>query len=293
VKFAFIAQMGAEKAFPIAFMCRMLEVSRQGFYQWRSRPPSTRVLRDAELTERIRKIHKVHGGRVGVRRVRDELARAGVVCSHKRTHRLMRAAGLRGVHPRPYKRTTESGRFNPALADLLHRDWTPAEPNLAWVGDITYIKTWTGWAYLATVIDCYSRRVVGWAIADHMRTDLIIDALRMAIIHRNPKCAIFHSDRGSQYTSDEFRDFCRANDVRPSVGRTGICYDNAVAESFFGTLKKELIHTRPWPTLDKLRTAVFEYIESYYNRRRRHSTIGYDTPIEHEMKYALTRLQTA
>ena len=293
MKFAFIAQMDAEKAFPIAFMCRLLEVSRQGFYQWRRRPPSARALRDSELTERIRKIHTSHGGRVGVRRVRDELARAGVVCSHKRTHRLMRTARLRGVHPRPYRRTTESGRFNPALADLLHRDWSPPEPDLAWVGDITYIKTWTGWAYLATVIDCFSRRVVGWAIADHMRTDLIIDALRMAIVHRNPKCVIFHSDRGSQYTSDEFRQFCRANGVRPSVGRTGICYDNAVAESFFGTLKKELIHTKPWPTIDKLRTAVFEYIESYFNRRRRHSTIGYDTPIEHEMKYALTQLQAA
>jgi putative transposase len=291
VKFAFIAQMDAEKAFPIAFMCRMLDVSRQGFYQWRNRPPSSRALRDVELTERIRKIHTSHGGRVGVRRVREELARAGVVCSHKRTHRLMRTAGLRSVHPKPYKRTTDSGRFNPALADLLRRDWSPPEPDLAWVGDITYIKTWAGWAYLATVIDCFSRRVVGFAIADHMRTDLIIDALRMAIIQRNPRCVIFHSDRGSQYASDEFRQFCRANGLRPSVGRTGICYDNAVAESFFATLKKELIHTRPWPTLDKLRTAVFEYIESYYNRRRRHSTIGYDTPIEHEQKYALAQLQ--
>lgn len=285
--------MGAEKAFPIVFMCRMLEVSRQGFYAWRDRPPSTRALRDVELTERITKIHTSHGGRVGVRRVRDELHRAGVVCSHKRTHRLMRAAGLRGVHPRPYKRTTESDRFNPALADLLRRDWSPAEPDRAWVGDITYIKTATGWAYLATVIDCYSRRVVGWAIACHMRTNLIVDALRMAIIGRNPKCVIFHSDRGSQYTSDQFRTYCRANGVRPSVGRTGICFDNAVAESFFATLKKELIYTRPWPTIDKLRTAVFEYIESYYNRRRRHSTIGYDTPIEHEQKYALTKLLPA
>jgi transposase InsO family protein len=158
-------------------MCRMLEVSRQGFYQWRDRPPSNRVLRDAELTERIRKIHTGHGRRVGVRRVRDELARAGVVCSHKRTHRLMRAAGLRGVHPKPYKRTTLPDRLNPALADLLGRDWAPPAPDVAWVGDVTYIKTWSGWAFLATVIDCFSRKVVGFAIADHMRTDLIVDAL--------------------------------------------------------------------------------------------------------------------
>jgi putative transposase len=275
-------------------MCRMLQVSRQGFYQWRDRPPSQRQIDDAALTERIRRIHLGHGGRVGVRRVRDELRRAGVVCSHKRVHRLMRAAGLRGVHPRPYKRTTLPDRFDPRLADLVARDFAPRAPNLTWVGDVTYIKTWAGWAFCATVIDCYSRKVVGFALADHMRTDLIIDALRMAIIHRDPPAGvIFHSDRGAQYTSTEFRDFCRDNGVRPSVGRTGICYDNAVAESFFATLKKELIHTRPWPTIDKLRTAVFEYIESYYNRRRRHSAIGYDTPIEYEQRYTRTRLQAA
>jgi putative transposase len=275
-------------------MCRLLGVSRQGFYQWRDRPPSQHELDDTTLTARIRKIHAAHGGRVGVRRVHDELRRAGVVCSHKRVHRLMRAAGLRSVHPRPYKRTTMPDRFDPRLADLLARDFAPAGPDRAWVGDVTYIKTWTGWAYLATVIDCYSRRVVGFAVADHMRTGLIIDALRMAIIHRNPPPGvIFHSDRGAQYTSAEFRAFCHVNAVRPSVGRTGICYDNAVAESFFATLKKELIHVHPWPNIDILRVAVFEYIESYYNRRRRHSTLGYDTPIEYEHKYALTRLQAA
>jgi putative transposase len=273
-------------------MCRMLGVSRQGFYQWRHRPPSARQLDDAALTERIKKIHTAHGRRVGVRRVRDELTRGGVRCSHKRTHRLMRAAGLRSVHPKPYQRTTLPGRFDPSLVDLLRREFAPTAPDLAWVGDITYVKTFTGWAYLATVIDCYSRRVVGWALADHMRTDLVIDALRMAVVSRNPPAGvIFHSDRGSQYTSDEFRGFCRRNGVRPSVGRTGICYDNPVAESFFATIKKELIHTQPWPTIDKLRSAVFEYIESYYNRRRRHSTIGYDTPIEYESKHVRTRLQ--
>jgi transposase InsO family protein len=176
----------------------------------------------------------------------------------------------------------------------MGRDWSPAGPDVAWVGDVTYIKTWQGWAFLATVIDCFSRRVVGFALADHMRTELIMDALRMAVIHRNPPSGvIFHSDRGAQYTSYEFRDFCRGNGVRPSVGRTGVCYDNAVAESFFATLKKEVIHLHPWPTLALLRTAVFEYIESYYNRRRRHSTIGYDTPIECEHQYALAQLKAA
>ncbi len=177
----------------------MLRVSRQGFYQWRDRPPSQRTLDDAALTERIRKIHVGHGGRVGVRRVLDELRRAGVVCSHKRVHRLMRAAGLRGVHPRPYKRTTLPDRFDPRLADLVARDFAPPAPNVTWVGDITYIKTWAGWAFCATVIDCYSRKVVGFALADHMRTDPIIDALRMAVIHRDPPAGVvFHSDRGAQ-----------------------------------------------------------------------------------------------
>jgi putative transposase len=275
-------------------MCRILDVSRQGFYQWRDRSPSARARSDATLTEQITTIHAAHRRRVGVRRVHDELRRAGVVCSHKRVHRLMRAAGLRGVHPRPYKRTTLPGRFNPSLVDLLRRDFSPTAPDQAWVGDITYIKTFTGWAFLATVIDCFSRAVVGFAVATHMRTELVTDALRMALTHRNPPAGvIFHSDRGCQYTSDEFRAFCRTNGVRPSVGRTGICFDNAVAESFFATIKKELIHTRPWPGLDRLRNAVFEYIESYYNRRRRHSTIGYDTPIEYERKHALTLLQAA
>jgi transposase InsO family protein len=280
--------------FRIAFMCRMLEVSRQGFYQWRDRGPSTHASTDAALIERITAIHTQHHGRVGVRRVHDELRRAGVACAHKRVHRLMRAAGLRSVHPRPYKRTTLSNRFDPALPDLVGRDFSPPAPDQVWVGDITYIKTWQGWAFLATVIDCYSRRVVGWAIGTTMHTSLIMDALNMALTHRNPPPGvIFHSDRGSQYTSGEFRSFCRDNNVRPSVGRRGVCYDNAVAESFFATIKKELIHLRPWPTIDILRRAVFEYIESYYNPRRRHSTIGYDTPIEYETAHAGTRLQAA
>ena len=176
----------------------------------------------------------------------------------------------------------------------MGRDWSPAGQDIAWVGDVTYIKTWQGWAYVATVIDCFSRRVVGFAIADHMRTGLIIEALRMAVLHRNPPSGvIFHSDRGAQYTSYEFRGFCRENGVRPSVGRTGICYDNAVAESFFATLKKELVHLHPWPTLAHLRVAVFEYIESYYNRQRRHSIIGYSTPVEYEQSHMFGRLLAA
>ena len=161
---------------------------------------------------------------------------------------------------------------------------TAAAVNEKWCGDITYVRTWTGWAYLATVIDLHSRRVVGWAVADHMRTDLVTEALQMAITHRRPPAGVvFHSDRGAQYTSQAFSDFCKKHDVLRSLGRTGICFDNAVAESFFATYKKELIHTRPWPTIEDLRKATFTWIEEYYNRNRRHSTLGYLTPIEYEL----------
>ena len=217
---------------------------------------------------------------------RAELAALGRRVTHKRVHRLMRAAGLQGRHPRAWKRTTVPGDRPAPAPDLIGRDFTATGPNQRWVGDVTYVKTWDGWAYVATVIDLYSRRLVGWAVADHMRVSLVADALNMAITHRAP-CGpvIFHSDRGTQYTSAEFADLCAANNVRRSLGRTGICYDNAVAESFFATYKKELIHTRPWPSLKVLRKETFDWIETYYNRRRRHSTIGYLTPEEYELGY--------
>ncbi len=170
--------------------------------------------------------------------------------------------------------------------DLLGRDFTAERPDSRWCGDITYIKTWQGWAYLATVIDLHSRAVVGWAIADHMRTDLVTDALNMALTHRRPAPGvIFHSDRGTQYTSSTFAAYCRNNNIRRPLGRTGSCYDNAVAESFFATYKKELIHTRPWPDPKHLKKATFDWIETYYNRQRRHSTLGYLTPHEYELGY--------
>lgn len=268
------------------FMCRLLRVSVSGFYAWRVRPASARAGSDTDLTRLIGTIFADHQGRYGVRRIHAELARAGRRVGYKRVQRLMGEAGLRSVHPRPYKRTTIPGAPKAGLVDLVARDVSPARPNLTWVGDITYIKTWTGWAYLATVIDAHSRKVIGWAIADHMRTDLIITALTMALQSRKPPPGvIFHSDRGSQYTSAQFRTFCEAHGVRPSVGKTGICYDNAVSESFFATLKKELVHLKPWPTLERLRTALFQYIETYYNRRRLHSTLGYRTPHEYDLAF--------
>lgn len=286
MKFAFICAQAAKKAFPVAFMCPLLEVSVSGFYAWRSRPASAHQVADAALGRLISTIFDAHHGRYGVRRIFAELTSTGHRVSYKRVQRLMAELGLRSVHPRPYKRTTMQSDAPQHLVDLVLRDVHPAGPNATWVGDITYIKTWTGWAYLATVIDCHSRKIVGWSISDHMRTELIVDALDMAIKNRQPAPGvIFHSDRGSQYTSAAFRDFCTSHNVRPSVGKTGICYDNAVAESFFATIKKELVHLKPWPTLARLRTELFAYIETYYNRKRRHSTLGYLSPEEYELTF--------
>jgi len=268
------------------FMCRLLGVSVSGFYAWRARPTSARAEADTGLARLIATMFTDHQGRYGVRRIHAELARAGRHVGYKRVQRLMAEEGLRSVHPRPYRQTTIPGAPKPGLVDLVARNVSPSGPNLTWVGDITYIKTWTGWAYLATVIDAHSRKIIGWAIADHMQTDLIITALTMALSSRKPAPGvIFHSDRGSQYTSARFRRFCTSHGVRPSVGKTGICYDNAVSESFFATLKKELVHLRPWPTLQRLRTALFDYIETYYNRRRLHSTLDYHTPDEYDLAF--------
>ena len=286
MRFAFIRDQAAKKAFPVAFMCAQLAVSQSGFYAWLTRPVSAHQSRELVLGRLITTLFNAHQGRYGVRRIFAELLKAGERVSYKRVQRLMAELGLVSVHPRPYKRTTVPSAPAAHLVDLVLRDVHPAGPNRTWVGDITYIKTWTGWAYLATVIDCHSRKVIGWSIAQHMRTELVIDALDMALKNRTPPAGvIFHSDRGSQYTSERFRDFCVASNVRPSVGKTGICYDNAVAESFFATIKKELVHLRPWPTLARLRTAIFNYIETYYNRKRLHSTLNYLSPEEYELTF--------
>jgi putative transposase len=286
VKFAAIADWAASEAYPVDFMCAELGVSRSGFYAWRGRGVSERASTDACLTEVIRAAYSRLRGNPGVRRMHAELRTLGHRLSRKRVWRLMKAAGLQGRHPRAWKRTTVPGDQPVPAPDLLGREFTAERPDSRWCGDITYIKTWQGWAYLATVIDLHSRAVVGWAIADHMRTDLVTDALDMAIAHRRPAPGvIFHSDRGTQYTASAFATYCRDNNIRRSLGRTGICYDNAVAESFFASYKKELIHTRPWPDIQDLRKATFDWIETYYNRQRRHSTLGYLTPHEYELGY--------
>ncbi len=284
--FAAIADWVDSDSYPVTFMCDQLGVSRSGYYKWRSRQPSAHESQDTDLTRLITLAFARLRGNPGVRRMHAELAVAGHRVSRKRVWRLMRVAGLQGRHPRAWKRTTVPGQRPTNAPDLIGRAFSAASVDEKWCGDITYIKTWDGWAYVATVIDLHSRAFVGWAVADHMRTSLVTDALDIAIAHRRPpKGVIFHSDRGTQYTSQDFDRYCKLHKIRRSLGKTGICYDNAVSESFFATYKKELIHTRPWPSLKTLTKETFNWIEEYYNRTRRHSTLGYLTPAEYELGY--------
>ena len=285
MKFAAIADWAEAKEFPVVFMCHELDVSPSGYYRWvkaQDEPFGPRAAEHAKLTQRLLTLHTHLKGNPGVRRLRAELVVLGYRVSHKRVWRLMRAAGIAGRHPKPWKRTTVPGP--PANApDLVGRSFTAAAADVAWCGDITYVKTWTGWAYLATVIDLHNRALVGWAIAGHVRTDLVIDALRMAITARRPAPGVvFHSDRGCQYTSAQFTEFCEEHGIVRSLGRTGSCFDNAVSESFNATYKKELIHTRPWPGIHILREISAAWF-IYYNTERRHSFNNYLTPEERQL----------
>ena len=242
MKYAAIAGWATDKAYPVTFMCDQLGVVRQGYYRWLRTGACERERTDAELTETIREIHAELHGHPGVRRVWAELVVRGVRIAAKRVWRLMRAAGLRGRHPRAWKKTTTAGQRPVDAPDLIGQDFTAAAANTRWCGDITYTQTVDGWVYTATVIDLHSRKVVGYAVADHLRTSLIVEALFAALFTRKPpKGVIFHSDRGCQYTSQEFANFCTESGVIRSMGRRATCYDNAVAESFFATYKKELI----------------------------------------------------
>ncbi len=264
--------------------CCLLEVSRAAYYQRRKAVPSHRAVTDAELTERINAIHAESKGTYGSPRVHRALRKQGVGCGKRRVRRLMREAGLEGRCKKRWRTTTVADPDAEAALDLIRRHFGPGvEVDRRYVGDITYIATWEGWAYLATVIDLSSRRVVGWALADHMRTELVADALSMAFKNRSPEEGlIFHSDRGCQYTSADYGELARANGVVRSVGRKGECWDNAVAESFFATIKRELVDTRAWPTRAGLHRAVFDYIEGWYNVRRLHSSLDYCSPAEWE-----------
>jgi putative transposase len=281
---------GAEKAnYKISWMCALLGVPRSSFYAWRNRAETATAARRRELAAQVRRVFDQGRGAYGCRRVAAQLNRDGHPCSVGLVADLMRELGLRACQPRAYKRTTVPGEQPPASPDLIGRDFTATAPRTRLVGDITYLRTGEGWLYLATVIDLATRMVTGWQLADHMRTSLVTDALAMAIAHGHvPPGAIFHSDKGAQYTSAEFARFCQANGIRTSTGRTGVCWDNAAAESFFGALKNEMYYRQSFPGRARARFAVAGYIEVFYNRQRLHSALGYRTPFE-----ALTEFQTA
>jgi putative transposase len=264
-------------------MCGLLGVARSSFYAWRDRTETPTAARRRLLAEHVARAFGESRATFGCRRIAAQLNRDGHECSVGLVADLMRELGLKAVQPRAYKRTTIPGEAPVSSPDLIGRDFDPASgaPGERLVGDITYLKTGEGWLYLATVIDLATRMVVGWQLADHARTSLVVDALAMALdaghIREN---AIFHSDRGCQYTSREFHRFCKENLIRTSLGRTGVCWDNAAAESFFAALKNEMYYRQHWPTRARARFAVAEYIEVFYNRRRLHSTLGYRTPFE-------------
>lgn len=274
---------------PVAVACRVLEVSTSGYYEWRSRPASDRAWDQAHLMESIRQVHQASYGTYGHRRVHAELVLGqGASVSHGRVERLMRDTGLQGVHRRRLRGCTRRDEAATPSADLVERNFTPTGPDRLYVADVTQHRTSEGWLYLAVVLDCFSRRVVGWSIADHIRSELVVDALQMAIWNRRPAPgAIHHSDHGSTYTSWAFGHRLREAGLLGSMGSIGDCFDNSVAESFFATLQTELLDRSTWPTRDGLANAMFAFIEGFYNPRRRHSTLGYLSPADYETQHAL------
>jgi putative transposase len=268
---------------PVSLLCAVLGVSRAGYYAWKDRPVCERRRRDRELLDAIRAIHEDSRATYGWPRIHAELRHRGVRVSRKRVARLMRAAGLSGMVARRKGRTTIRVPGVATAPDLVRRDFAPSAPNRLWVADLTEISTWEGKFYLAVVVDCFSRRCVGWAMADHMRAELVVEALEMALWRRRPDIGlVHHSDRGGQYVSLIFGQTARAAGIAVSMGAKGCALDNAVCEAFFATLKKELTRRRTWQTRRELESALFAWIEGWYNRRRLHSTLGYRSPVDFE-----------
>ena len=283
MKFAFVRDH--LRRWPLGMMCRVLQVSRSGFYAWRRRKPSRRAQREAELIKKIRKVHEDSRELYGYPRAHRALLIDGEVVSRNTVARLMRKAKIRARIRRRYvPRTTDSRHERPVADNLLQRDFAAAAPNRKWLADITYVPTGEGWRYLAAVLDVFSRRIVGWSMADHMEVDLVADALNMALVHRRPAGAklLHHSDRGSQYASDDYQHLLQRHGITVSMSGRGDCYDNAMMESFWGTFKTELVHHRHYATREQARQSIFRYIECWYNRRRRHSAIGYMSPEQFE-----------
>ena len=276
--------IGAERAqHPVSLLCEVLGVSRSGFHAWLRRTPSQRWLDDVRLFELIHQVHEESDGSYGSPRIHAELRHRGVRVGRKRVERLMRRHGLSGLVKRRKGNTTIRVPGVRPAPDLVRRDFLPAAPNRLWVADLTEVQTWEGKLYLAVVLDCFSRRVVGWQMADHMRAELVVAALEMAVSRRKPQAGlVHHSDQGSQYVSLRFGQRCRDAGIRVSMGARASALDNAVCESFFGSLKKERVRRRSWPTRRELQSAIFEWIEGWYNPRRLHSTLGYLSPNNYE-----------
>ena len=272
----------------IAAMCRVLDVSPSGFYAWTHRRPSRRALEDASLLEDLRTFHRQSRGTYGAPRLHRDFCAAGRPIGRKRVARLLKQAGLQGVSRRKWPVTTVRSTDSRPAPDLVERRFTATKPNALWVADITYIPTWSGVLYLAVVLDVWSRRVIGWAMDTHLRTSLVLAALDMAIEQRRPTQVIHHSDQGCQYTAVGFGLRCRDAGVRPSMGSVGDCYDNALCESFFATLECELLARTTLRTPADARRAVFDFIEGFYNPRRRHSALDYASPLAFEQQYAAT-----
>jgi putative transposase len=286
VKFAFI--QAHRMIWPVGVICRVLEVTRGGFYAWRRRKPSARRQRQEELTEKIRSVHQANRRVYGSPRIHRELLAGGEKVCRNTVARLMSQRNIRARIKRKYvPRTTDSRHEHVVAKNVLDRRFDASVPNRKWVADITYVATQEGWLYLAVVMDLCSRKIVGWSMADHMRTDLVSDALKMAIARRQPERGLLHhSDRGVQYASDDYQELLKRNEIKCSMSEKGNCYDNAAMESFFATLKTELVHEETYATHDAARASIFEYIEVFYNRNRRHSSLGYLSPEMFEAGHA-------
>lgn len=284
-----------EKAhFPIYLLCRVLDVPTSSYYDWNSTGRANHAARaaaDAAMVGQIRAVHAGSDGTYGAPRIRAELRDGGVVVSKRRVAELMAKNGIQGLSGRdPSTTTTRRDRLAAPFPDLVNRLFNPDRPDEVWYGDITYLWVDNAFWYLATVIDAATKEVIGWRFADHAEASLVADALRAAVARRggDVRGVIFHSDRGCQYTSGEFKTTCEQFGVRQSMGRTGICFDNAAAESFFSTLKRELVHRYHWESAEELHTGLFQWIEAWYNRRRRHTTIGMRTPVQAYNDYTRT-----
>ena len=271
-----------QAVYSVRSMCDLLGVSASGYYAWSRRPRSKRAQSDEELLVLIRAVHERSRGTYGAPRIHAELVASGTRVGHNRLARLMRAAGLQGASRRRWALTTVRDRKARPAPDLVERNFVAEGRDRLWVADITYIPTWAGFLYLAVVVDAWSRRVVGWSMASHLRTELVLEALNMALEQRRPEGVIHHSDQGTQYTSIAFGLRCRKVGVRPSMGSVGDCFDNAMCESFFATLECELLDRRRFKNHEEARRAIFEFLEGWYNLHRRHSSLGYLSPAEFE-----------